>query len=191
MTDAVQDAVLTANRVLKDLQKAIGGGFLAHSSVNTDLVGVLAAEDRVYDAVLEIGTMNGASAVVLACFARRVITLDVRRYDPFLQVMHALEPEIRKRIAPILIHDTIAKDILVRQLAVDMAFVDGNHKYPYAREDFSICTEAGIKLLLFHDYPESGNGEKGVGMMLDEVTEQGFGTVEPAPPCFAWWRAPE
>ena len=177
-----------ANRIIQSIKGAVGEKVVAQSSVGDGLAERLeeGLKGRRWNTVLEIGTLRGLSACVLACFAENVITIDCEPHDDRAKVFGAVGRDIRNRISSIVIPDNDAKVILVRHLTFDGAFIDAGHTEGQVALDFSLARSCGE--MLFHDYPKSGSGCNGVGIVLDAATAAHDGVVTVCEP-FAWWRA--
>ena len=176
-------SVEKAQSVIARLTDALGPGIVGQSAVGDGLADQLAG--RRFTSILEIGTLRGIGAAVLACFAESVISLDVHAHPERDAVLAALPRDIRDRIAPVVVPDNDAKVLLVGQLNFEFAFVDAGHTVGQVRIDYNITRRCGE--MLFHDYPNSGSGCNGVGLVLDAEGERD-GVVERCQP-FAWWRA--
>lgn len=146
-----------------------------------NLIDVLEARGQRYGTVLEIGTAQGVSAVILAHFCESVITIDVKRFPLIDKILAA--SGIGERVARCLVANNAGKKRLVDALSFDMAFIDGLHQAKEFRFDFDLTKRCG--LLLCHDYPTWRPGEAGPGAVLDGERE---GRLQSAPP-FAWWAA--
>jgi len=122
---------------------------------------------------------------MLSCFADTVITIDIAP-DGYTGAVLAVAG-VLGRVVPLVTTNDPAKAHLIAALNFDMAFVDGNHRPPYAELDFGMVKKCGT--VLFHDYPHipgSGTAGNGAGVLLDEHTPPG--KIVRCPP-FAWWRA--
>lgn len=172
-----------ANTLVKQLVEKEGEGIVAQSAVGGGLAQRLEATGRRWQTILEIGTLRGLGAIVLAHFAENVISVDVQEDPQRRDVMKWVPRDIRNRIATVVVPDNEAKVILVRHLDFKMAFLDAGHTEGQVAIDFAITNRCGE--MLFHDYPASGSGANGVGILLDGIDR---GIVERCQP-FAWWRA--
>ena len=177
-----------ANCIIQSIKAVVGEKVVAQSSVGDGLAEKLEAglAGRRWNTVLEIGTLRGLSACVLACFAENVITIDCDPHEDREKVFKAAGKDISNRISSVIIPDNDAKVILVRHLVFDGAFIDAGHTEGQVALDFSLAKRCGE--LLFHDYPKSGSGCNGVGLVLDGATAAGDGVVTVCEP-LAWWRA--
>lgn len=176
-------SVEKAEQVVSSIVAVVGDQAHSQSSVADGLAKQLAG--RRWNTILEIGTLRGLSAAVLACFAEKVFTIDVENTPGRSDVFGALTRDIRNRICSIIVPDNDAKVLLVRALSFDFAYIDAGHTEGQVAIDFSLTQKCGE--MLFHDYPASGSGANGVSLVLDALTE---GKVTACKP-FAWWRAKE
>ena len=178
-----------ANTLIRQLTEKEGDVVAKCSSVGDGLAEQMDATGKRYRRILEIGTLYGVGAIVLAHFAENVITVDVTplsEREPLMDIYRWLPPDIRSRIAQVWVPDNDAKRMLVGALTFDMAFIDGGHSELQTTIDFEITRRCGT--LLFHDYPTSGSGCIGPGIVLDGARERDDGVVTTDPP-FGWWRA--
>ena len=180
-----------ADKCIADLTAKEGRAVAACSAVGDGLAERMAANGLHYGTLLEIGTYHGVGAIVLAHFADRVITVDVTPpsdRQALRDIYRWLAPEIAARICQVWVPDNAAKAALVASLAFDMAFIDGGHSELQTALDFRITRKCGT--CLFHDYPMSGSGCDGPGIVLDRARDAGDGVVTNDEP-FGWWRAAE
>ena len=178
-----------AEQCIAALTAKEGKAVAACSSVGDGLADRMAGNGLHYGIILEIGTYHGASAVVLAHFADRVITVDVTPpsdRQALRDIYRWLAPEIAARICQVWVPDNAAKATLVASLHFDMAFLDGGHSEMQTALDFRITRKCGT--CLFHDYPMSGSGCDGPGIVLDRASDENDGVVTTCEP-FGWWRA--
>ena len=132
-----------------------------------------------FDTVLEIGTLRGQSAIVLAHFADTVITIDIVEQP---EMREALElAGVADRVIPIVVASDAAKARVISRLAFDLAFLDGNHSRDCVEVDFTITRRCGS--VLFHDYPHAR--WTGIREFVDTLPSDQTETDE----VFAWWRA--
>lgn len=162
-------------------RKAVGDDVVARSCMKDEPWKLL--DGKHFNAVLEIGTCCGLSAMVLAHYAEVVITVDIERHPLLDATLAVFNAGLQSRISAIHVRNDHDKRLLVRQLDFDMAFVDGQHTLAGCELDFLITKKCGS--VLFHDYPCSSPDHRGVGLFVDSIAE---GTVERMPP-FAWWTA--
>lgn len=175
-----------ANDLVRRLGEKTGIDLLAQSSVGDGLAAQVESLGRRFRTILEIGTLRGVSAIVLAHFAENVITIDVERNRDLGEIYKWLPRDIGQRIGTVLVPDNDAKARRVNALNFDFAFVDAGHSELQVSIDFGLCRKCGI--VLFHDYPASGSGCNGPGIVLDGLRERGDGVVTTCEP-FGWWRA--
>jgi predicted O-methyltransferase YrrM len=159
--------------------------------------------DRQFRHIVEIGTCNGLTAAVLAEHADSVTTIDIVDRPIAEEVWEFFG--VRNKIVRVVVKDDAGKDLIIRSLDFDMAYIDGGHSRYEVEFDFGI-TRKRCKTILFHDYPSwmdvvaqpacryqywdwptAGVGD-GVGFLLDVVRPDG--AVERMEP-FAWWRERE
>ena len=178
-----------AEKTIANLVEKEGNKVCACSSVNDGLAAQMEGNGKRYRRILEIGTFHGVSAVVLTHFADTVITIDVTppsERQALREIYRWLSVGMKSQIATVWVPDNDAKRLLVNGLDFDMAFIDGGHSELQTTIDFEITRRCGT--LLFHDYPMSGSGCAGPGIVLDGARERGDGVVTTDPP-FGWWRA--
>jgi len=181
--------------VVKKLRGMYGDLLLSHSAVASHFLGielpklpeVLRDLGREFETVLEIGTRFGVSTAVLACFAKRVITVDIQISPVVTDVLRAVK--VDNQVVQVIVPHPNAKRWLVDQSKFDMAFIDGAHDRENTLADFEMTKRCG--LVLFHDYPYSspstGGGHDGAGWVLDEIKPAG--SIVRCPP-FAYWMSP-
>jgi len=172
--------------LIGQLAEKVGFDPFAQSSVGDGLAAQMEANGKHYRTILEIGTLRGVSAVVLAHFAENVITIDVERHKQLPDILKWLPRDTAQRISTVLVTDNDSKARLVNALSFDFAFIDAGHSELQVSIDFGLCRKCGA--MLFHDYPMSGSGCNGPGLVLDAARDRGDGVVTTDPP-FAWWRA--
>jgi len=181
----------------EELEKRFG----ADATVQTAAwAGFAAALDGVKaHTALEIGTMHGLTAGILAEFADRVVTIDVVDRPIADVILDAMG--VRNRVARIVVKDDSEKALVIALLKFDLAFIDADHSRLAVAQDFSLVRKCGR--VLFHDYPAvewgerpydptahmNGNGPAdGPGFLLDALRPAG--RIVRKPP-FAWWFAQE
>ena len=124
------------------------------------------------DTVLEIGTFNGLSTMILAQVARRVFTFDICvRNAEFIwnlyDIRHKIgmfvgnnSQEIREEI-----QDRMQQPVYLKITGnkYNLAFIDGNHSIEAVKYDFE--TVKFTKRVLFHDVqkPPIGDFVKSIG----------------------------
>jgi len=162
-------------------RKAVGDTAVAMSCMHDEPWKLF--DGKHFNTILEIGTCYGLSAMMLAHYSEVVITIDVVRHPLLEPTLAAFSPGVLDHISFIHVRDDHDKRLLVNALDFDMAFIDGRHTQPACELDFLITRKCGS--VLFHDYPCSSPNHRGVGLVVDAITE---GTVERMPP-FAWWTA--
>jgi predicted O-methyltransferase YrrM len=170
----------------EQLLEKIRGVMVPHSEGSimkgSAAAGLIQRLDGMYfERILEIGTCRGVGAAVLSCFADTVVTIDIVGRGEVPWIMALADAE--HRIIPVVTTEA-GKQRLVRALRFDMCFIDGNHKYDWVKADFELVRSL-CKQILFHDYPDSGSGLRGVGQLLDD--DKPDGVIKRCEP-FAWWR---
>jgi len=160
------------------LVKKWGRRLTLYSASGRNMWGLL--EGKRYKHILEIGTNQGMTAALLARFADRVTTIDVKRWDLVQVVMDGFG--VGDRVRRIIIPDDLAKARQVAEMDFDMAYIDGDHHRGSVAIDFMIAKRCGH--ILFHDYPTATYD--GAGFLLDELKPEG--RIERLAP-FAWWHA--
>lgn len=119
--------------------------------------------------VLEIGTCNGISALIMSHIVNRVYTFDVAYRNA--EYIWSFFPNQRKKIiayaGPQHILDFTIADMAnwtkAWGIKFDFAFIDGDHTYEGAKHDFELARVLGIKRILFHDVHGEGPEHSGVG----------------------------
>lgn len=181
------------------LGKEFGDTIAFATSVGDGLEAQLAGKH--FRHILEIGTMHGLSAVVLAAHADKVTTVDIEHRPVTDEVLKAAG--VFDRVEQVIVKDDAEKERVVAQLWYDMAFVDAAHSRIGVLTDFAIVKVCGS--VLFHDYPsvpERSSPETylwqrygwawdhadGIGFLLDVIRPEGK-IIRCAP--FAWWLSEE
>lgn len=98
---------------------------------------------------LEIGTLNGLTAIILARYFDRVVTVDI--VDAPLKYEIADMLGVRN-IEFVNVKDNAEKAEFIRSVQFDAAFVDGDHARD-TETDFALVGRCGR--VLFHEYWES------------------------------------
>ena len=107
--------------------------------------------------VIEIGTCNGFSTLVLAKYSRTVFTFDATYRNA--EYVWSFFPELRKRIVSFsgpqsILDATFQKQlpywIKPLQIQFNFAFIDAEHTYEAAKRDFGLI-EPLCNRVLFHD----------------------------------------
>ncbi len=94
---------------------------------------------------VEIGTFNGVSTALLARFAEKVITIDIKDRP----LKHKIWDYLKlKNIKSYIVKGNEEKKKILDNLEFDFAFIDGDHSN--AQPDLELCKKC--KRILFHDY---------------------------------------
>jgi hypothetical protein len=131
--------------------------------------------------MVEIGTHQGVSAVLLAEYAKEVHTIDVTDYPDRTNIWHRFGT---KNVIFHLIKDDKEKAKILKNLEFDFAFVDGRHGDTAAIDDFNLVKHCGR--VLFHDYHKGfdyDNIRSCVVRAVDSITDGHIYRCEP----FAYW----
>jgi hypothetical protein len=142
---------------------------------------------------VEIGTFFGTATAVLAHYADRTTTIDIRRYFEAARLW--LNMGVLKKITHYIISEAIEDKIaLLNSLNFDFAFIDGNHRKG-AVWDYELVKKCGR--VLFHDYfhktdkmPEIMTNTDGfkpspwILEMVDSLPKEEVTIKEP----FAYWE---
>ena len=191
--------MLDVKAMIKKVHAAYGGG----TGIETAAPGLAERlNGKRFKHILEIGTMHGMGAAVLAHFADKVTTIDIVDRPIADKVLCLLE--VKNRVRRIVVKDNDEKEAIVARTFFDMAFLDGDHTRYGLCFDFAITRRCGT--LLIHDYPVSApplNGDKvymmhryrgaptwgdGSGFLIDCIVPAG--RIE-RHTSFAWWFAEE
>ena len=172
-----------AKTFLGQLHEKVGKTLLFQSAANQGLVDVMQANGRHYQTIVEIGTLYGVGAIVLSYYAENVISIDVRDWPERKNVYKWLPAAVKEKISCVRVEDNDSKARLLRAMNFDFAFVDAGHSELQVAIDWGLVQKCGD--VLFHDYPQSGSGCPGVGLVVDAIKG---GTVTISRP-FAHWRA--
>lgn len=140
-----------------------------------------AFRDRRADVALEFGTYNGVATAVLAQYAKRVITIDIKHDlvppENKFEVWRRLG--INDRIRSFIVNNETEKENLVRDLAFDFAYLDGNH-FNYTYSDWMMTRHCGR--ILFHEYWER---QPPVWDLVNSLPKE---EVRPIGMNFAYWE---
>lgn len=133
-------------------------------------------------AVVETGTHQGLSALLLSEFAERVYTFDVVDYVEKYVIWR--KAGVQDRITFYKIGSDFEKGTILESLKFDLAFIDGDH---YAGIDVDFWNVAHCGKVLFHDYrPDSK--EKTFQQCTKFVDNLGTDVMYKQPP-FALWQS--
>ena len=94
---------------------------------------------------VEIGSHKGLSANVLAEYADRVVTIDVKDWGKW----NVAEEKLHK-VERIIISSEAEERAILDSLNFDFAFIDGDHHAEAVIKDFDMVRKCGR--VLFHDY---------------------------------------
>ena len=105
------------------------------------------------DTIIEIGTYQGVSACVLAEYAKKVYTFDIKEKELTGNIINFLN--ITNIASIIMSESSIKKYIkdLFKHQKIDLCFIDGEHFNGEIEQDFEMCKEC--KNILIHDYAPS------------------------------------
>ncbi len=133
--------------------------------------------------IVEIGTHEGMAAQVLAEHCARVETFDIRDYMMKYKYWYDINP--KRNINFHLIKDDIEKELLLKAMDFDFAFIDGAHGEGVVK-DFELVKKCGC--VLFHDYnnntPHVAEAYKHVIGLVDSLPKEE--TIIQPP--FAYWE---
>lgn len=103
---------------------------------------------------IEIGTWRGVSTAILAHYADKVTTVDIKYYDiaPHVWLWAGVKGKITYYVA----ENNKLKRKLLEETGFDFAFIDGDHSYEGVKYDFECVKKCGR--VLFHDYTENCPG---------------------------------
>jgi hypothetical protein len=118
---------------------------------------------------VEIGTLKGLTAIVLARRFDKVVTLDILD-DPFRATIAAMLGI--KNVEFITIKDNTEKAAIISKLSFDAAYLDGDHVHD-TESDFAVVQRCGR--VLFHEYWEAQPAVvRAVGALTGIVAEGKF-----------------
>lgn len=122
--------------------------------------------------VLEIGTFQGYSAILMSRVAKVVHTVDWHRGGHELGEQDTLATAWTNiQIAGaqnVVLHVGRSEDVLpVLRGPFELIFIDGSHEYEDVKEDIFLCYRLG-RQMLFHDY----RGYPGVTQAVDEFVRR-------------------
>lgn len=128
---------------------------------------------------IEIGTWRGVSTALLAHYADKVTTCDLRYYPESMPVW--LYFGVNGKIRCTIMEDNDSKAKVINELDFDFAFIDGDHSLEGVAYDFELVKRCGR--VLFHDY-----GIKhcpGPSKFIESLPETELKLKRP----FAYWEA--
>lgn len=143
-------------------------------------------QDENYGTIIEIGTYQGAGACLLADYARRVITFDVKDWplrEQVIQLFCKQEPIEFRHVNFSRQEDANAVLALaLSKLDFDLAFIDGNHEYESVRDNFNAVKHCGR--VIFHDYKHNTWHTDRTVRFVDSIPDGRTTKLEP----FALWE---
>ena len=102
---------------------------------------------------VETGTYNGTTTALLAHYAEKVVTIDVKNYiDKF---PFWIDYGVYDKIESYVVENDDDKRELLSRIDFDFAFLDGDHSKRGVRNDFEYAKKCGH--IIFHDYYEEGS----------------------------------
>lgn len=119
------------------------------------------------ETIVEIGTYYGLSTVVLAEYAKQVITVDTIKWGGGFQDFLWKYFGVEKKIIPILVKTTDQKRHFFEGRNFDASFVDGDHMYESAKVDWECVQRCGR--VIFHD---AQTNWADVDKLIDEIDEK-------------------
>jgi len=137
---------LMSNERLVEVFKRFGIEAFRRSSVLEGFEAFIRARNFRGDTCLEIGTLRGLTALVLAQYFQRVITVDI--IDDPLKWAIARHLDVQN-IVMINVADNAEKARVISEVRFDAAFIDGNHVKD-TELDFSLVRKCGR--VVFHEY---------------------------------------
>lgn len=137
--------VLLTDPQLFQVYQQFGGAVFRRSSIYHGLAAFLEANLVHGKTCFEIGSWNGLTALVLARYFDRVVSVDIAHNAVKREIIDALGV---RNIEFIDIADNAAKKNVAERLTFDFAYVDGNHADDTAA-DFALVRRCGR--VLFHE----------------------------------------
>lgn len=143
-----------------------------------------------FHTALEIGTYRGVSAAEMSQYCEQVVTIDLVN-GKLEQAGEDFDRQAFwnsldcKNISLHLVRNDAKKNLLVKNLAFDFAFIDGAHDEGVAK-DFDLVKRCGR--VLFHDYDRRGQIEKDhVFNFVNTLPKEQIQVMD----IFAYWKAPK
>jgi len=124
----------------------------------------------------EIGTFRGVSTALLAHYADKVITLDVKYFEEAMYLW--AYAGVMEKIEYIVTIDENKKEV-INGIDFDFVFIDGHHDYESVKKDFELTKKCGR--VLFHDYLSTCSG---VIKFVDSLPKNEIVIKRP----FAYWE---
>lgn len=168
---------LLNDRALMTVFERFGAAAFRRSSVLEGFEAFIKANDFRGHTCVEIGTLKGLTAIVLARYFERVVTIDVVD-DPQKREIAALLGV--KNIAFVTVRDNAEKAEVIRAVQFDAAYVDGDHARD-TEADFALVERCGR--VLFHEH---WSVQQPVVRLIDELRDRG--TVQTADKWALWTR---
>lgn len=137
---------LLNNRDLMAVFEKYGPAAFRRSSVLEGFEAFIDAQKFSGKTCVEIGTLKGLTACVLARRFERVVTVDIVDDPQKKEIAAMLDIH---NIAFVTVRDNAEKAELIRAVQFDAAYVDGDHKNDSA-SDFSLVKKCGM--VLCHEY---------------------------------------
>jgi predicted O-methyltransferase YrrM len=141
--------------------KPIPYGYLSPSDVN-----ILSWFSKGADRVVELGTLLGKSAAVMAHSAKQVITIDFFEGEPFggedsimneLYSFKQVDQFFKEHYPNVTVRKGYSCALVEEYNEIDLLFIDADHTYPHVRNDL-LSWHPKIKMngtIIFHDFSDS------------------------------------
>lgn len=131
------------------------------------------------NSIIEIGTFNGLSTIILASISKLVFTFDVayRNNEYIWSFFPKLRSKINCCVGPQeIIDDTIGRVIRAnnRTFNINFAFIDGMHKLENVKHDFELVRFCGRVLFHDADMPHIASFIKEIGGKVFSGTKFGY-----------------
>lgn len=131
------------------------------------------------DNVIEMGTFNGLSTLILASISKLVFTFDVAFRNA--EYMWSFFPKLRSKInycvgSQETIDDTIKRILMgnLKYFKINYAFIDGNHLLENVKHDFGLVKFCGRVLFHDADMPHIAEFVKEIGGKVFDGTKFGY-----------------
>ena len=109
--------------------------------------------------VVEIGTFQGVTSVLLAKYCKKLITIDIHSQADRYAIWDSMKID---NIDSYIVRDDAEKAEILKDIDFDLAFIDGNHNNVIP--DIEMCRKCGR--LLFDDYDDRWGVKKGIDATL-------------------------